>query len=297
MGLGMGEVMIRNQRRFLSGVAATVFLFSLGCADVLAQIGPRIVAEEESAYSHITVVDSRGERCLLFGRDMDNRETCIDLDDPDRPIFEYTRMMFVGFLAKPDTKRLLMIGLGGGYMPNLISKHRPGVVQEVVEIDPKVAEIAEKYFGFKTGPNLILSVADGRVHVEKSTQHFDQVWLDAFSEDYVPRHLATRQFLEKVKGLLNKGGVVVANLHTRHPMFADQVATARAVFARVCIAHGDYSGNTIMFASDSPGFGKESLAAGLKEFGKSFGPVDLGKEISKVNCGDGPSRGHVLEDD
>ena len=73
---------------------------------------------------------------MIFGRQRDLRQTCIDLAKPDASVFEYTSMMFAGFLFRPDAKKVCLIGLGGGYIPTVFRMHLPQVRLRTVEVDP-----------------------------------------------------------------------------------------------------------------------------------------------------------------
>ena len=60
------------------------------------------IHEERSKYRDITVTQVRDRRCLLFNVHRgDRNQTCILIDDPDRLVFDYTRMTFAGLLLQP----------------------------------------------------------------------------------------------------------------------------------------------------------------------------------------------------
>lgn len=59
------------------------------------------------------------------------------------------------------TKRVLVIGLGGGALCSYLHKKIPGSIVEGVEIDPTMLELARKYFGFHPSETLKANVADG----------------------------------------------------------------------------------------------------------------------------------------
>ncbi len=268
-------------------------LAALACSPA----GPRVLFQERSDFATVTVVQEGSTRCLYFGENVEDRETCIDLDRPDRPLFEYTRMMFVGFLFAPRTERLLMIGLGGGYMPALIHRHRPEVLVDAVEIDPVVVRVARELFRVPEDSRLVLHVGDGRAFVEASEATWDQVWLDAFDEEYVPRALSTREFLEAVQRRLSPGGVLVENLHRSHPLYSSQLATARAVFRHVRVFHGRDCENAILVCGDDADQPLAELMAEAKRQGRRIGPVDLRVEAGKL-WAEGPLKGGaVLRDD
>ena len=57
--------------------------------------------EERSKYRDITVTQVGERRCLLFNVHRgDRNQTCMMLDDPNRLVFDYTRMSFAGLLLQ-----------------------------------------------------------------------------------------------------------------------------------------------------------------------------------------------------
>ena len=74
-------------------------------------------------------------------------QLAIDLRKPFRPRDIYIRLFFATFLCKPNAKRVLLIGLGGGVWPMLIRHFFPSIVVDVVEIDETVVALAGDFFG------------------------------------------------------------------------------------------------------------------------------------------------------
>ena len=264
--------------------------------EVTKKDAPTVIFEGKSEFSSIVVLQSGNERCLAFGSKWEDRETCIDLKNRDRAIFEYTRMMFVGLLFHPDSKRALHIGLGGGFMPSLFARHLPEIHVDTVEIDPLVIEVAKRFFDFKPGKHLTVTRADGRKFIEKSTDSYDQIWIDAFDENYVPPQLTTRQFLEAARTRLTPHGVLVENLHYSHPLFPSQVVTARAVFKHVWLFEGVDCENAVLVASDDPAVAVNELPEQAKKFHGRIGAIDLLEEAAKHRSDMRIRNGRVLED-
>ncbi|MGI9322555.1 MAG: spermidine synthase, partial [Pseudomonadales bacterium] len=133
--------------------ALILLLLTVGLAKG-AGAADRVIHKEKSLYSNILVTQSRDRRCLAFSvRRKKPKQTCIDLDDPDKVVFDYVRMVFASLLINPEPKRLLMIGLGGGTISTVFGKVYPGLQQDLVEIDPAVVKIAADYFAFRPGAN------------------------------------------------------------------------------------------------------------------------------------------------
>ncbi len=197
----------------------------------------QIVHEERSLYRNILVQDRAGQRCLLFSeRRADSYQTCMDLQDPDRIVFSYVRMMFSGLLIKPDPQRILLIGLGGGTMPPVYESLLPGVEQDLVEIDPAVVQVARDHFGFRPSAQMRVHERDARVFVKRALlngERWDMILLDAFTADYIPEHLLTREFLEELQEVLSEDGVVVANTFATSRLYHHESATYRAAFPNV----------------------------------------------------------------
>ncbi|MEI7673919.1 MAG: hypothetical protein WCK00_17575, partial [Deltaproteobacteria bacterium] len=74
--------------RVITLVVLTSILFAATTAR--AATDERTLYEGDSIYHHITIREDRGERCMIFGRQRDLRQTCIELAKPDASVFEYT---------------------------------------------------------------------------------------------------------------------------------------------------------------------------------------------------------------
>src|ERR1700722_9931017 len=108
---------------------------------------PPLIHSERSLYRQVFVYGDSYTRCLCFTRECKiGRQSCIDLQQPNRLMFEYTQMMLVSLLLDPDPKSILIIGLGGGTLPRTLGRLLPEADIDVVEIDPAVASVAGEGF-------------------------------------------------------------------------------------------------------------------------------------------------------
>ena len=86
----------------------------------------RVIHSERSLYQNILITQQGDQRCMKFSlRELTRRQTCIDLDDPQRMVFTYTRMMFAGLLVQPTPAEILVVGLGGGTLPTALAELFP----------------------------------------------------------------------------------------------------------------------------------------------------------------------------
>jgi spermidine synthase len=195
---------------------------------------PVQIHTERSLYRNILVYDDEDVRCMKFSRaETSGRQTCQSLTDRARLVFPYTKMMMGALWVEPSPRRILVIGLGGGTLPNALASMVPAAQIDVVEVDPAVARVAERFFGFRAGRSLRVYEEDGRVFVKRALrnrQRYDLVMLDAFDHEYIPEHLLTREFLQEVKGLLTEHGVVAANTFSSSRLYDHESVTYEAVF-------------------------------------------------------------------
>ena len=191
------------------------------------------IYQEKSLYRNILVYDEQGLRCMKFGRQGTGRQTCISLKSPDTLVLNYTRMLLGALYLKPQPKNILIIGLGGGSLPSALKKIVPQASIETVELDPAVAKVAERFFGFTPSESNSVAIEDGRVFVkraQKQEKKYDIVILDAFDHVYVPEHMLTREYLLEVKSLLEKDGVLAANTFSSSRLYDAESATYASVF-------------------------------------------------------------------
>jgi spermidine synthase len=281
--------------RVIGLVVLTSLLFVAPAAP--AATDDRTLYEGDSIYHHITIREDRGERCMIFGRQRDLRQTCIELAKPDASVFEYTSMMFAGFLFRPDAKKVCLIGLGGGYIPTVFRMHLPQVQLRTVEVDPLVEKLAKQHFKFTLAAGQTLSIDDGRQFLKKGADRYDQIWLDAFNSDYIPAHMTTKEFLQLVKSRLNEGGIVIQNLFGGNSLYDAQIATIQAVFAKVFIFEGQRTGSIIIVASDRPACEPAGLRKQAEKAGGKIGRIDLLAEVAKCRIAPVTKSAPILTDD
>jgi spermidine synthase len=150
----------------------------------------------------------------------------------------------------PRLDRVLCIGMGVGIVPRELSKE--GAAVDVVEINPSVVPIARKYFDLDPGA-FHLFIEDGRYFLNRSTDKYDAVIVDAFLGDSSPSHLMSREAFQAIRRVLTPEGILVMNTFVDFSSGDDfegasLAKTLAAVFPSVRI-HGARGGNTLFVAS------------------------------------------------
>ena len=217
-----------------------------------ATMADSIIHREKSLYRNIVVKEDGDRRCLLFSVRREQRnQTCIDLSDPNRLIFPYVRMTLTGLLVNPEPKKGLMIGLGGGTLSNVLTELYPELVMDLIEVDAAVVKVAREYFNFEETDRTRVHVVDGRVFVRRAAlrgETYDFIILDAFTGEYIPEHLMTREFLMEVRNILTEDGVAIANTFVGSRLYHHESATYANVFESMLNLKMSGTGNRVILA-------------------------------------------------
>jgi spermidine synthase len=187
-------------------------------------------------YQQLEVVDRGDTRTLYLGG---HPHSAMDLSDPDRHVFAYTRYFHLPFLFEDesDIDRVLFVGGGGFTGPKrFVSEY--DVTVDVAEIDPVVVDVAERYFRVEESDRLRVHTVGGRQFLRETDRTYDLVVLDAYRKDKVPFELTTVEFFELVSARLSEDGVLLANLISApagpaSQFYRAEYATMNAVFPQV----------------------------------------------------------------
>lgn len=224
---------VRVSRRLVACGLAAVFAL-VSTYTLLGNSSLKVIHTEPSAYSPVVVFEEYGERCLNFETPHDDgRQTCMDLKEPDKLVFSYTRTMMAALFLQPEPRNILIVGLGGGSLQRALAKALPATQIDTVEIDPAVSRVAQRFFGYKPDDRQRVFIDDGRAFIEQAHRdgrQYDIIMLDAFDVGYIPPHLLTREFLQHVRAVMAPRGVLVANTFSRSTVYDQESATYADVF-------------------------------------------------------------------
>jgi spermidine synthase len=233
-----------------------------------------IVFDETSPYGRVYVVDYPDRRCLQFSDG--GEQSCMDMKDPEHVVHEYVRFMSVGLLFAKSAPRTLMVGLGGGSLVRTLLPHDPGMHMDVVELNPMVVDVAQKFFAIQPSDRLAIHVGDGREYIRKAGSKWDLILLDAYGDDYIPFPLTTVEFVRSVADKLDPNGAVVSNVWYRNDkIFRAMIRTFHEVFPNIYVFKGIKSVNGIVVATRAApvltcGAIKDKARAAAKGYGFNF---------------------------
>ncbi len=165
-------------------------------------------------------------------------------------------------LGQADSRKVLMIGCGGGTLATMLCKNGREVT--VLDKDPQAFLLARKYFALPSGA--ICRVADGCEHLLSDPAVYDAIVLDAFVGDQIPAHLQSSAFFRLAQMHLSPRGCVLANVHVRDDLdnAPDRMASRLAAIwpdVRILDTEGSTNRNAIVIAGETVRVTKPVLRA------------------------------------
>lgn len=212
----------------------------------------QILLSKQTQYFMVTVEqDSAGLRHLVFNP-IKGSQGVWNPKKPNELISNYAKYMtlFIPMTATPP-ERVLFIGLGIGILPRFVEKHFPDAVIDIVEIDPDIPDIANKYFGYEKSGKTNIIIKDGRDFINRVEHKYDLIFIDAYNSREIPFQLTTLEFYRKVRSALKPHGIVTVNIaNLGKPNFiASELKTIKSVFPRFDVYVCPRESNYIPFAS------------------------------------------------
>lgn len=193
--------------------------------------GQQLLAAQESRIQYLRVVrtpasDGRAARTELKineGLDsyhsvaIEGRAFTSNLDASARASSYYDYHALVPLLAgdgkAPDGLRALSIGDAAGTFRRIYGVTYPDAVVDAVELDPEVVQLADRWFPQPAAKGHVVSGLDGRVFVERSTDTWHCIHVDAYRHQvYIPAHLASREFFAAARERLKPRGILACNV-------------------------------------------------------------------------------------
>jgi len=267
LGLAAGSALLalaRLHRR--AGAALVVIALAAptapaGRADNLIDEGVRVamlergdgrLAHIETPYNDVFITKRQHQLVMSFQlKGWDYTESVSNLLDPDDLPLRYAQVMTIATVYPEAPRKILMLGLGGGSISTYLGRFMPEAAITTVEIDPGVITAAKTYFGLRETERMRYHAGDGRVFLNRNSELYDLILLDAYRGGYVPFHLLTREFYTLVKQRLTPGGAAAFNVHDGNKLYASTVKTLGEVFAALDL-YPTGVGEVIAVARTSP---------------------------------------------
>lgn len=209
----------------------------------------------ESNYYAIKVYDSSNNIKILSLDDLVHSYT--STDDPTVLTYDYVKVFaeIVSYFARENqAPRILHLGGGGYTFPRYMEAVYPQSINDVVEIDPVVTEVAHQELGLSpdTGINTYNQDARRFLIQRAAEEKYNFVIGDVFNDKATPYHLTTMEFDELIKEHMDERGMYLVNIidsFKQGRYMPSFVHTLRNVFDYVYLFHPGYSWDDIPVSS------------------------------------------------
>ena len=237
----------------IAATVVTLLVAGMGYAGIRANAGPGASTIElfrgNSNFGLLQVIQHKSNAQRFYLNDYLTQNTYDTNEQKSISMFTYMLHDLARAYA-PRVDDVLCIGMGIGIVP--MDFARDGAKVDVVEINPAVVPVAERFFNFDS-TKVNLTIADGRHFVNRSSKLYDAVILDAFLGDSCPSHLMTREAFAAMRRILKPEGVLVINTFADPDLRVDFFSaslykTLTNTFTSVRLHHGR-NGNSLFVAS------------------------------------------------
>jgi len=204
----------------------------------------------------IDIREKNGLRTLHFGSDA--VQGAMRLGHPWELALEYTRVMMASLLLRDEEdfpRNVLLVGLGAGSLTKFLYRHFPAAHLTVVEIDPRLEDVARASFELPRDPaRLDIVIGDGAEYMQTTGKIFDLILVDGFNEHGSPGDLNALPFYQACRARLSDQGVLAVNLIGLCNGLTGGFAQIKSAFkSRAVMFPRCKSGNTIAFAATGEG--------------------------------------------
>ncbi|HSH54406.1 MAG TPA: polyamine aminopropyltransferase [Methylotenera sp.] len=185
-------------------------------------------------------------------------QSAMRIRDPFALELAYTRGMMCFLLFNANIKNVLAIGLGGGSLPKYIYAYCPEIFTRVIEINPRIIQIAHSQFGVpENDERLEVIEGDGLQYLAEHTGATDVLLIDAFDSNGIPPDFCSQDFFDQCATTLNSAGILAINLWGSDKNFDIYLQRIEQSF----------SGNVLILPTGKPG--------NIAVFGFKREPADL----------------------
>ncbi len=192
-------------------LAVLIFLLFFVPGAAASKLGNSIFSKD-SDYYHIRVADGQfqdagNSRILFLDFDSHSIESL-----SGKFLGTYPDIYPLFSVFDKSINKIFVIGGGSYSLPKYLSDYYPDSSITVAELDPKVVDVADRFFGLGKYNNISTLVGDGRMSLNKISDKYDLIFEDAFNSFIsLPWHLTTEEFDQLAKSRLKKGGIYAVN--------------------------------------------------------------------------------------
>ena len=208
------------------------YFFSVICFE---EKNPDVIEDIDTLYSRILVRQEMNTKAMQVDMAIESVE-----NNQNNTFARYLYFFdLFNHFNKHATEVLMIGGAGYTYPQYFLEKYHDKQIN-VVEIDPKVTELARKHFGLTDNQRLKIIHRDGRSFLNSLKTNYDIIMIDAFKGFEMPFELTTKEAFQEIHGSLNDEGMlminIIAAIEDRSSDFLDrEFNTLKQVFPQVLV--------------------------------------------------------------
>jgi len=259
-------------------IATAIFLWNDKQNDF--KNGIKIIHTADSDYGTMWVHDNDGIRCLTFKKPPTRvAQSCMYLEKPNHLIFGYSHIFLSSLFLKDSPQKILLLGLGGASIPKALNILAPRAHLDIVEINSALVPIVNEYFSFNENQKTNIIIADGAEFVKNApADSYDIILLDAFDSKYIPPALLTDEFMNNVKRIMTKNGIIASNTFIDSKTYDLESKLYKDVFGHYY--NLNYNNSRIIVASRGPLDSAQQIRANAELWQYRF--VEVGSNSFEV---------------
>lgn len=245
----------------------------------------------DTQYSRIWIFDREYEEDIIRVLLKDNVSHSGKFLNKDGLVFDYIKIYDLATeIKKTEAENsaitTLMVGGAAYTYPQYFLNKYDEAEMTVVEIDPKMTDLAKTYFNLDASDkDLKIVHQDARIFLSRNSQKYDIIYGDAFSSHYSPPfHLTTYEALSDLKKALKPDGLAVINIISalegdNSKFFAKEYNTLKKLFKEVIVfsvgeRSSDQVKNIILLCTDNEKLDKSTIETIVKKYPASIYSVD-----------------------
>jgi len=212
------------------------------------------ITEQESHYQFIQLQDQGDRLALIYNEGLGTQSYYMKQGVLTGDYYDYLALLPYLRQQQELTEKVAVLGLAGGTLTREYAQYFPTVYLTGVEVDPTVVDLARQYFHLDD-QHVQVVVNDARNFMRTTSDHYDIIVLDAFTNEYyIPWYLTTQENFQQLHEHLNTNGVVAFNIGSAtsdSALLQALTTTLYSVFKHVYVMPVPHSLNYVVAASDA----------------------------------------------
>jgi spermidine synthase len=195
-------------------------------------------------FGPIEVYDDGEKRVMTFGGE--EEQSSMLKAKPGQLQHEYTRAMMLVMLFR-QPRDAIVLGLGGGSLVSCLHHCWPDIKIRAVELRPKVAKVAYKYFQLPLSKRLQVFEADAGEFLDEQPKKTDVLFTDIYSAEGLDQQQIQQWYMQACFDTLKDDGWLVLNCWSEHRAGTDVLDILKEIFSdvRMCSTN---TGNWVVLA-------------------------------------------------